>query len=217
MSKKTELDPSLFELEFNGSITNQKQNSAVHDDKDKLHNNMLVRVAVDDMERVLAHVVRADLLKNHGIESRTDWMDSVAEQAGAKFPFDRTFDDHRVSISAGGKSIAAFSDCELTTFRYDVKQTILTFHIVARGATPTAVGKTSGVLKSQVHFEFARAAHWSEQQGMFNEGGENAGDADKQTDINPETGKKIERAKDKANKNNTDKARNRTPAKDKDK
>jgi hypothetical protein len=199
----TELDPSLFELKVRGYVKDQKQKKITEGDDTKLSNQMVIRVDSRDMDDLLAVIVPASELQKHNIPSRTDWLESLTDQAGNKFGFGASYKDHQVKVRLSGKIQGSFHNVKVTTFAFDVHNTILTFHILAHDAKGEDIGKIAELLEHNLQFEFKRGEHWKAQDEMDLEGGT----TEEQTEMDAETQAKVERAKDKANQMNTRKAR----------
>lgn len=204
MNAKVELDPSLFETTLRGTVVNQKQTKIADQDVSVVSNNMLVRVDSRDMDSILALIVPTSELQKHNIPSRDDWIEALTDQSENKFTWSNLYKDHMAKFDIGGQSIATFDNCQITTFQFDVKQTILTFHILVHGAKGADVGAIADVLGANTAIKIGRAKHWSAQMGL------DIAKTPMQADVDPETLQKIERAKDIANKHNTDKANGRT-------
>lgn len=204
MNAKVELDPSLFETEINGYIKKMECRKVVDGEENKAQAKLVVRVSDQNyMDKILGHVAPVSDLAKHKIPSREDWMDSLTDLVKGKPTFDKTYIDHQCKVRISNKIIAAFSDCQLTSFSFDIEHTILYFHILAHGAKPGSIEELYNVLDHGIRFEFKRGEHWIVQEEM------DVDTTEEQEEIDTETAEKVERAKDKANKANTDKARGR--------
>ena len=126
--------------------------------------------------------------------------------------FARKFVDHQVRFRQSGKTIATFADCELTTFKFDLEHSILSFHLLVKKTSGDGLAKLIDTKRAAMAVEIKRAKHWSSQPelDLGDKGEEEEGDAGAQSDLTEEQQKQVERNKEKVNKANTDKARGRT-------
>lgn len=203
-----EIDPNLFETDFNLYVKKSEQKVDLVNDKNQINYHMLCRVDSRHFDKVMNYLAPISKLQQHNIESRDDWVESVMEQVKSKLTFDAEFKDHQIKLKISGKIVATFANVKLTTFQFDPTHTNLTFHLVAYNTTGGEIGKVIDAMAGNFHAAFKRAEHWSKQEGLGLEKQED-GDAGKQQELTPEQKKNVERSKDVANKRNTDKVRGR--------
>ena len=207
LNAKVEYDPSLFETEINGYIKEMKMMKVADGEENKLQANIIIRISDDKyMDQVLAIIAPTAKLNSHNIASREDWLQSILELVKGQAKFDQEYKDHQVTFRISTKNMGTFSDCKLTSFRFDVQHSILYCNILARMPAKGTIEQLSEVLGHGMRLKFKRGEHWSAQNDAFE------GDDDKtesQTEIDPKTAEKIEKAKDKANQANNEKARSK--------
>jgi len=212
MNAKTELDPSLFEVALNGFIKEMKIKKVSEGKDTKVQAALAVRVSDQNfMDKVLSFVAPTTGLRRHNIPSREDWIESLTDYTKNSFTFDAEYKDHQVRVKVSGKTVALFDDCKLTTFSCDTEHTIRTFNILARGPKKGSIEDLIEVLDHGLRLEFKRGGHWKSQADLDleNQKQEPDGDTHTQTEMDSATQKKVERAKEVANKKNTDKQRGR--------
>ena len=205
-----ELEPNLFETDFNVYALEGKQRTAVENDKTLITYEMKLRVDSRYHDKVLARAIPMALLKAHGFESRDEFFSCVLDATRNQKVFDVTFKDHRVSFGRGGQTLSTFSNISINKIWFEQKHFNLYIELLAYGVKGKDVGKIVDVMGGQIHATFLRAEHWSKQDGLGLDE-EPEGDADKQTDLTDEQRTEIEKNKDKTNKTNTDKAHGREP------
>ena len=197
-----ERDPSLLEVNLRARRHKPMVIGDVVDGDDyKTSLKLVMRLDTRDDDKLLKYIAPREDLEKHNIGSITDWSEANTEML-RRMGFDRTYKDHQVRLKLNQKTIATFDDCELTTFDYDIKHNFFSFHILAKGFTGEQVAPLIDSGRALFSIEIKRAKHWSSQKTIFEHD-------EQQAEIPPAKRDKIERAKDVANKRNTDKANGR--------
>lgn len=144
-----------------------------------------------------------------GGKGASDWIQDGAHFA-SEIKSDRKYNDHSAKFISSGNTICEFPDVVIKGFKVNLADMGITFDVTAKNiAGGDVVGKLSNFLKRTVFLKLTKAPHWSN----------NSKDQQETLPIgnDPEKTKKVEKAKEVANKANTDKARKRVPVDDENK
>lgn len=185
MTEDERIAASLFETDFRIHIKKSAQKGALVSDKATINYNMELRVDSRDFDKVMGYLAPIAKLKNHNIQSREDWIESILENVKSKLTFELSFKDHMATFRIpGGKNIASFSNVELTTFQFEPQHSNITFHLIAYGVNGETVGKMVDAIHANLQVTFKRAAHWSVQESIpSDDETEEDGDADRQQSL----------------------------------
>lgn len=197
----TELQPNMFEHTvrvYIKKVYGQREDSK---EEDQLNLHVAMRL-IDgkDFDKVLFTLF--------GQKGASEYIESGAHAVKA-ITFDRKYKDHQATFKDGASKIVTLPDITLNKFKIDIADMGMTFELHANKIKGgSAIGDLSEYLNRVVGLDLKRAAHWSN----------NIEDQQKDLPIDapkadPKTKAKVAKAKEVANKKNTDKVRSRAPAK----